>query len=169
MKAIEDQVILVTGSTDGIGKQTAIRLAQMGATVLLHGRNEEKCISVMKEIYKCTGNDKLRYYLADFASLSDVRRVAEEVKNQEDHLDVLINNAGIGAGKLSDKRRALSQDGYELRLAVNYLAPFLLTRLLLPVLRSSTSPHIVNVASVGQKKIDKCLLSSSLNGLNRKI
>jgi NAD(P)-dependent dehydrogenase (short-subunit alcohol dehydrogenase family) len=152
MMAIEEQVILVTGSTDGIGKQTAIYLAELGATVLLHGRNREKCMKVRDEIYKLTGNDKLRYYLADFDSFSNVRRVAEEVINQETRLDVLINNAGIGAGKLSDKQRAFSQDGHELRMAVNYLAPFLLTHLLLPVLRVSAPSRIINVASVGQKQ-----------------
>lgn len=151
---IDEQVILITGSTDGIGKQTAIGLARMGATVLLHGRNREKCIRVKKEIERKTGSDKLRYYVADFGSLDQVRRMAEEVNAQEPRIDVLINNAGIGAGRLTDKRRALSEDGHELRMAVNYLAPFLLTRLLLPALRASAPARIVNVASVGQKRID---------------
>lgn len=154
MKKTEDKVFLVTGSTDGIGKQTAISLAKMGATVLLHGRNPEKCVTVMEQISKHTGNDKLRYYVADYSSLSDVRRLAEEIHDKEGQLDGLINNAGIGSGRLSDKRRPLSEDGHELRFAVNYLAPFMLTNLLLPLLHTSAPSKIVNVASIGQKPID---------------
>jgi NAD(P)-dependent dehydrogenase (short-subunit alcohol dehydrogenase family) len=154
MNTLQNQVVLVTGSTDGIGKQSAIQLAQMGATVLVHGRSKEKCETVVKEICKRTGNEKVRYYVADFASLSEVRRVAQEIIHRENQLNVLINNAGIGSGKLSNKQRALSQDGYELRLAVNYLAPFLLTHLLLPLLKSSAPAQVINVASVGQQSID---------------
>ncbi|MBB6735266.1 SDR family NAD(P)-dependent oxidoreductase [Cohnella zeiphila] len=150
---MDGKVVLVTGATDGIGKKTATDLARLGATVLLHGRNPDKCEAVRKEIARRTGNDRLRRYVADFSSLSEVRRLAEELAAQEERLDVLINNAGIGSGKLSDKRRALSPDGYELRMAVNYLAPFLLTLLLLPILRSSASARIVNVASIGQSRI----------------
>ena len=154
MRTMEDRVIFVTGSTDGIGKQTAIQFSRMGAAVLLHGRSPDKCERTAEEIRKRTGNRKLRWYAADFASLAEVRRAAEEIGEREGRLDTLINNAGIGAGKLSDKRRKLSQDGFELRTVVNYLAPFLLTRLLLPVLQASASARIVNVASVGQKRID---------------
>lgn len=154
MDKIENEVFLVTGSTDGIGKQTAILLAQRGATVLLHGRNREKCETAREEIRKRTGSDKLRYYVADFASLDEVRRVAAEIREWEPRLDVLINNAGIGSGKLSNKQRELSRDGHELRFAVNYLAPYLLTRLLLPLLQASAPARIVNVASVGQKQIE---------------
>ncbi|ALC83926.1 MULTISPECIES: SDR family NAD(P)-dependent oxidoreductase [Bacillus] len=154
MKKTEDKVFLVTGSTDGIGKHTALSLANMGATVLLHGRNPDKCVTVMEQISKRTGNEKLHYYVADFTSLSDVRHLAEEVNDREGQLDVLINNAGIGSGKLSDKRRPLSEDGHELRFAVNYLAPFMLTNLLLPLLHTSAPAKIVNVASIGQRPID---------------
>ena len=132
MTAIQDQVILVTGSTDGIGKQTAHDLASMGATVLLHGRVQERAVSTLQEIYAATGNNQLEYYLADFSSLASVRRLAAEVQAKHNCLNVLINNAGIGAGNCKDRLRALSQDGYQLRFAVNYLAPFLLTHLLLP-------------------------------------
>ncbi|WP_051505102.1 SDR family oxidoreductase [Paenibacillus durus] len=151
---IEDKTVLVTGSTDGIGKLTAIQLAQAGATVLMHGRDREKCAAALKEIAKRTGSSKLRTYLADFSSLAEVRRMAEEIRNQESRLDILINNAGIGSGKLSNKKRALSKDGHELRFAVNYLAPVLLTQLLLPTVRAAAPARIVNVASIGQKQID---------------
>ncbi len=124
MKAIADQTILVTGSTDGIGKQTAHDLANMGATVLLHGRNQAQGESVLEEIRSATGNDNLHYYRADLSSLAEIHDLAEVIQAKHNKLDGLINNAGIGAGKRTDTARALSHDGYELRFAVNYLAPF---------------------------------------------
>ena len=154
MATLEDQVILVTGSTDGIGKQTAYGLAQRGATVLLHGRSQEKGEATLREIRDATGNDKLEYYFADFSSLAEVRRLADEVRANLDALDVLINNAGVGAGKRGEAKRELSRDGYELRFAANYLAPYLLTRLLLPALRRAAPSRIVNVASAAQNPID---------------
>src|SRR5215208_3327488 len=98
MAAVEDRIILVTGSTDGIGKQTARGLAEMGATVLLHGRSQEKGEATMRDIRDATGNDKLEYYLADFSSLAEARRLADEVRADHEALDALINNAGVGAG-----------------------------------------------------------------------
>jgi NAD(P)-dependent dehydrogenase (short-subunit alcohol dehydrogenase family) len=153
MKALNEQVILVTGATDGIGKQTAIDLARLGATVLVHGRNAERGAAVLEEIVQSTGNKKIRFYLADFSSLAEVGRLAAEIQVDYPSLDVMINNAGIGGGDLNDKRRALSQDGFELRLAVNYLAPFMLTCELLPILIKEPS-RVINVASVGQSSFD---------------
>ena len=154
MKAIEEQVILITGATDGLGKQAALELAKKGATVLLHGRNSKKTKQTFEEIRSATGNDKLKYYLADFAALEEVRHLAQSIKDKHDRLDILINNAGMGAGERNNAKRELSQDGYELRFAVNYLAPFLLTHLILPLIQSSTPAKIINVASVGQSAID---------------
>jgi len=154
MKPIEDQVILITGATDGIGKKTAQGLADRGATVLLHGRSREKGDATLAAIAEATGNNRCRYYRADLAALDEVRKLADEVKSEHDHLDVLINNAGVGPGPMSRRSRELSRDGYELRLAVNYLAPFLLTRLLLPLLRQPESARIVNVSSAAQQTID---------------
>jgi NAD(P)-dependent dehydrogenase (short-subunit alcohol dehydrogenase family) len=154
MRPLDDQVILVTGATDGLGKQVAYDLAAAGATVLLHGRDPARGEATMGEIRETTGNDRLSFYLADFASLAQVRRLAEEILANHDRLDVLINNAGIGTGRLDEARREVSQDGYELRFAVNYLAPFLLTHLLLPLLERSDPARIVNVASAGQAPID---------------
>ena len=147
-------MILVTGATDGLGKRVARDLASTGATLLLHGRSEERAGTAVREIREETGNDALRYYLADFSYLDEVRRMSEEVSAGHDHLDVLVNNAGIGAGGRGDTERDLSRDGHELRFAVNYLAPFLLTRLLLPLLRRSVPARIVNVASAGQSPVD---------------
>lgn len=129
MVAVENRVVLITGSTDGIGKQTIHNLAQMGATVLLHGRSQERGEAVLQEIRDVTRNDKIEYYLADFSSLAEVRSLAHEVQANHNALDVLINNAGVGAGKRGETKRELSRDGYELRFAANYLAPCLLTRL----------------------------------------
>jgi NAD(P)-dependent dehydrogenase (short-subunit alcohol dehydrogenase family) len=154
MKPIEQQTILVTGSTDGLGKSTAHALARQGATVLLHGRDQQRLQATQQEIREATGNAKLETYLADFASLEEVRHLGQTLQKDHPHLDMLINNAGIGGGNRDHPRRELSQDGYELRFAVNYLAPFLLTNLLLPSLRQGAPSRIVNVASVGQSPIN---------------
>ncbi|MBO0781199.1 MAG: SDR family NAD(P)-dependent oxidoreductase [Ktedonobacteraceae bacterium] len=154
MKPIAQQTILITGSTDGLGKQTALALARQGATMLLHGRNQQRLETTRREIQDVTGNSHLEIYLADLAELAEVRRLAEQVQFHHPQLDVLINNAGIGSGKLLFGKRELSRDGYELRLAVNYLAPFLLTHLLLPGLRVNPPSRIIHVGSVGQRPLD---------------
>ncbi len=153
MRPLEDQVILITGATDGLGKATARELASQRATVLLHGRDRARGEATLREIRQASGNDRLRFYLGDFSSLTQVRRLAGEVQAHHDRLDVLINNAGIGGGTPTSPRQE-SQDGFELCFAVNYLAPFLLTHLLLPLLRLSAPARIVNVASAGQAPID---------------
>lgn len=150
MKPIEEQTILITGSTDGIGELTAHKLAEQGARVLIHGRNQQKVDRVAEEIRNQTVSDKIETYLADFSALVNVREMTKKIRSDHNSLDVLINNAGIGFGE----KREVSQDGYELRFAVNYLAPFLLTHLLLPSLKKAPSSRIVNVASVGQQAID---------------
>jgi len=153
MRPIEDQVILVTGSTDGIGKITAWRLAGMGATVLVHGRSREKCESTVKAIHEDTASEKLGYYLGDFSSLSSVRTMADKILADHSELHVLINNAGVGPGKTSERNRRVSRDGHELCFAVNYLAPFLLTHLLKPLLKNGAPSRIVNVSSAAQERI----------------
>jgi len=153
MKDLSEQVILITGSTDGLGKAVAIEFAKQGATVLLHGRNPEKGHAALREIQKITGNEKLSYYNADFSSLKEVRALADEILHKNSKLDMLINNAGIG-GDEQKNTRELSKEGFELRFTVNYLASFLLTMHLLPLLRKSVPSQIVNVASGGQQAID---------------
>jgi NAD(P)-dependent dehydrogenase (short-subunit alcohol dehydrogenase family) len=150
MRPVDEQTILVTGATDGLGRALARELAARGATVLLHGRTKARLEDTRREIVEATGSDRLRTYLADLASLEQVRRLGREVAGDQERLDVLVNNAGIGG----DGPRQQSADGLELRFAVNYLAPFLLTELLLPLLRRSVPARIVNVASVGQVPID---------------
>ena len=153
MRPLGEQTTLVTGATDGLGRRLARELAFGGATVLLHGRSARRLEESVHEACEATGNDRLHSYLADFASLDQVRRLAQEVEREHQRLDLLVNNAGIGGGTRPSQREE-SADGYELRFAVNYLAPFLLTYLLLPLLRRSAPARIVNVASAGQAPID---------------
>jgi NAD(P)-dependent dehydrogenase (short-subunit alcohol dehydrogenase family) len=150
MRPLDRQTILVTGATDGLGRALARELAAAGATVLLHGRSKQRLEGTRRELVEATGSDRLRTYLADFVSLEQVRRLAREVAGDQERLDALVNNAGIAGGG----PRRESADGIELRFAVNYLAPFLLTELLLPLLRRSAPSRVVNVASVGQVPID---------------
>src|SRR5919112_203099 len=141
--------ILVTGATDGLGRRVAQDLAAKGATLLLHGRSQERLEATLEELRSQTGSEKVNTYLADFASLDAVRDLAERIFSEHDRLDVLVNNAGIIA-----RERKESENGYELTFAINYLSHFLLTRLLLPLLKDSAPARIVNVASAGQRPLD---------------
>jgi len=150
----KNKSILITGATDGLGKALAIKLASDGAKLLLHGRNTQKGIDLVREIIEVTGNHDIHYYNANFASLSEVNRLSEEISKKHTHLDLLINNAAIGGGPLKAGTRELSVEGYELRFAVNYLSHFSLTMNLLPLLKQSTAGRIVMVSSIGQAAID---------------
>jgi NAD(P)-dependent dehydrogenase (short-subunit alcohol dehydrogenase family) len=145
------KTILVTGSTDGVGRHVALKLAAGGARVLVHGRNRERGESLLAEIRKRSGD--AIFYPADLASLAEVRELAAAVRQDHRRLDALVNNAGIGSRSGGAQRRT-SADGFEVRFAVNYLAGFLLTHLLLPLLVASAPARIVNVASAGQSPID---------------
>jgi NAD(P)-dependent dehydrogenase (short-subunit alcohol dehydrogenase family) len=151
---LADKTVLITGSTDGVGKLVAQRLAQAGAHVLLHGRNREKGRRALADIRAATGSDRLEFHLADLASLREVHGLADMVSARHERLDLLINNAGIGFGPRDAMRREISRDGYELRFSVNYLSGFLLTHLLLPTLQSSAPARVVNVSSAGQYPVD---------------
>jgi NAD(P)-dependent dehydrogenase (short-subunit alcohol dehydrogenase family) len=144
-----EATILVTGATDGLGRRVAQELAAMGATVLLHGRSPERLEATLEELQGQTGGEKARSYLADLSSLAAVRDLADRIFSEHDRLDVLVNNAGIIA-----RERKESEDGHELTFAVNYLSHYLLTRLLLPLLKDSAPARIVNVASAGQSPLD---------------
>jgi NAD(P)-dependent dehydrogenase (short-subunit alcohol dehydrogenase family) len=153
-EAVGERVALVTGATDGVGRGVAERLADLGMEVHVHGRDDAKLAATAAAITAATGNERIVTHRADLASLAAVRGLADEVAASTDALGVLVNNAGIGSGKPAPVERAESEDGYELRLAVNYLAPFVLTLRLLPLLRRSAPARIVNVASLGQASID---------------
>jgi NAD(P)-dependent dehydrogenase (short-subunit alcohol dehydrogenase family) len=142
---------LVTGATDGVGRVVAKALARDGWRVLVHGRDRGRGEALVRDIEQAGGS--ATFLAADLASLAEVRRLAEEVRKQTDRLELLINNAGIGTVG-SAAGRQTSADGHELRFAVNYLAGFLLTHLLLPLLKASEPARIVNVSSAGQQPID---------------
>src|SRR5918996_4642446 len=167
MRGTEQQTILVTGSTDGLGRALATELAERKATVLLHGRDRKKGAATLGEISDATGNERLRLHLADLGSLNDVRGLATTVLAEYERLDVLVNNAGIGTGRGGGGKRDVSADGIELRFAVNYLAPFLLARQLEPLLVNSAPARIVNVSSAGQAPIDfdDVMLEQSYSGV----
>lgn len=157
MRPVNQQTILLTGASDGLGRSLAGELAEAGATVLLHGRDPERGRLALQEVRERSGSDRHRLYLADFASLAEVKRLADEVEHDMTasggRLDALVNNAGIGPGRGRGARQ-LSRDGLELRFQVNHLAGFLLTQRLLPLLRRSAPARIVNVASGGQEPLD---------------
>ena len=151
---LQGKTILITGATDGLGKLVAQHAAAAGATLVLHGRNTAKGNAVQEEIISKTGNSNIGYYNADFSSLAEVKSLSEAVLANHKTLHVLINNAAIGGGPKGSKQRELSQDGLELRFAVNYLSHFLLTQKLLPLLQESAPARIVNVSSIGQSPLD---------------
>lgn len=140
---MKNKIILVTGASSGIGKETALKLAQMGNTVIIHGRNPQKTRQVFDEIQQLTGNQNLDMITADLSLMADVVWFANEIKNKYDHLDVLINNAG---GQFGTQREETSE-GHEKTIAINTYAPFLLTYLLLGLLSQSLSGRVVTVSS----------------------
>ena len=148
MEKLSGKTALVTGSTDGVGRLVVRKLGQAGARVLVHGRDAERGARVVADIKASGGSAD--FLAADLSALAEVRRLADEAQATVDRLDILINNAGIGtAGP-----HLTSSEGFELRFAVNYLAGFLLTLLLLPLIKNSAPARIVNVSSAGQQPID---------------
>jgi NAD(P)-dependent dehydrogenase (short-subunit alcohol dehydrogenase family) len=151
MEKLNGKTALITGSTDGVGRMVAERLGASGWRILVHGRDRERGQQVVAQIEKTGG--AAEFLRADLSSLAEVRRLADAVQKTTKRLDLLINNAGIGGGGPQGTRQT-SADGYELRFAVNYLSGFLLTHLLLPLLKKSAPARIVNVSSLGQQAID---------------
>lgn len=144
-------VALVTGSTDGLGREVALRLGGAGYHVIVHGRNQERGEAVVEAIEAREGSASL--IIADLGSMQQVRAMAAQVLRDYDRLDVLVNNAGIGRGA-DTSVRSESEEGYELRFAVNYLSHFYLTHTLLPLLRESAPARVVSVSSTAQQPID---------------
>jgi NAD(P)-dependent dehydrogenase (short-subunit alcohol dehydrogenase family) len=136
------QVHLVTGATDGIGKQTAIELAKRGARVLVHGRSEAKARLAADDVRKASGSDAVEPIHCDLASLAEVRACAERVLAAHEMLDVLVNNAGVFMHE-----RVLTADGFETTMAVNHFSHFLLTHLLLPLLERAPRARVIHVSS----------------------
>jgi NAD(P)-dependent dehydrogenase (short-subunit alcohol dehydrogenase family) len=154
------KICIVTGSNSGIGKETALALAKMGAKVVMVVRSQERGEKAQKEIIKQTGNNSVDLMICDISSMDSIRRFAKEFKNKYKRLDVLVNNAGAMFNK-----REVTPEGFERTLAVNYLGPFLLTHELLDLLKSSTPSRIVNVSSGLAKngKVDLDDLQSEKN------
>jgi NAD(P)-dependent dehydrogenase (short-subunit alcohol dehydrogenase family) len=144
--AMSGKIALVTGATSGIGESTARGLVAMGATVIVVGRSEERAQAAGERIQGSGGAGKVHLLVADLASQRDVRALAGDIVSRFDRLDVLVNNAGIDVGT-----RSTTPEGLELTLAVNYLAPFLLTTLLLDVLKASAPSRVLNVASAAHR------------------
>ena len=148
---MKGKVVLVTGSTDGLGRDVARRLAAAGAHVLVTGRSVERGHALVDEIAK-SGKGSAKFYRADLASLDEVRRLADVVLRDNQRLDILINNAGVGF--VFDTTRKFSVEGHEMHFAVNYLAHYLLTKRLLPRIVASAPARIINVSSGSQTPID---------------
>ncbi|GAA0236045.1 SDR family oxidoreductase [Haladaptatus pallidirubidus] len=142
MANMNGKTVLITGGTDGLGKEVAGKLASLGSTVLVTGRDRSKGETVVRELQQEYGTNAVKLFIADFSSQEEVRHLAKEIAGRYDRLDVLINNAGLGKTE-----QTLTDDGYEMTFAVNYLAPFLLTHCLLPQLRAAKSSRIINVSS----------------------
>jgi len=147
MTDMTGRTCLVTGATRGIGRATAEALAKLGADVIIHGRDSASVGAVCRSTLRVSRGGHVTGAVADFASLKAVRRMAEEVAAQHSQLDVLVNNAGAAV-----RHRRASLDGFELLFAVNHLAPFLLTKLLLPTLTKNGPARIVTVASMAYRR-----------------
>ncbi|NOX46674.1 MAG: SDR family oxidoreductase [Chlorobi bacterium] len=140
---MQTKTILVTGSTDGIGKQTALELAETGHHVIVHGRNAERTKQAAEFIRAKAANGNVDFVVADFSSLENVKKLSDEIHSKYEKLDVLLNNAGVFMNE-----RKLSRDGFEMTFAINHLAHFLLTELLMDLIGKAPQGRIVNVASM---------------------
>lgn len=148
---MESKIILITGATQGIGKETATTLAKQGHHVIIHGRNQAKLNTVANEIKVISGNNKVETIVADLFSLSDIKRMTDEFKTRYDHLDVLINNAGA----IMNKERETTNEGLEKTMTLNVYAPFLLMHSLLDLMKKSPAARIVNLSSAMHRRAGK--------------
>jgi NAD(P)-dependent dehydrogenase (short-subunit alcohol dehydrogenase family) len=135
-----NKIILITGATSGIGKQTAISLASMGATIVITGRNHEKGEEAIKEIKSISKNENIDLIIADLSTIDGIKRLVSAFKSRYSNLDILINNAGLAANEYK-----ITPDGFESNFAVNVVAPFVLTTLLLDTLHSSANPRVITL------------------------
>ncbi|WP_282123396.1 SDR family NAD(P)-dependent oxidoreductase [Algibacter mikhailovii] len=151
-----NKTILITGSTDGIGKLTALKLAQDGHTIFIHGRNASKVNAVVTEIKNKSKNSNIIGLVADFSNLETVLKMANEVKEKCSKLDILINNAGV-----FKSTENLGYHGFDIRFVVNYLAPFILTKALIPVLQKGYNTRIINLSSAAQTSVSDATLAGN--------
>lgn len=140
------KVILLTGATDGIGLVTAEKLVSQGHRVLIHGRNAEKLKTVEQQL-KALNKGDVKSYLADFSDIMDIKTLADNIKNQHAHIDIIINNAGV-----YKTNSPITKDNLDVRFVVNTITPYLLTKLLLPVINSTG--RVINLSSAAQAPVD---------------
>ncbi len=148
------KTILITGSTDGIGKLAAIKLAKEGHEICLHGRNQEKLEKVILEIRDLSDNKNIKGFIADFSDLNAVKEMADKISKELSKIDVLINNAGVFKSS-----SITNHDGFDIRFVVNYFAPYLLTDKLIPLLDKGTDSRIINLSSAAQAPVSCDALS----------
>ena len=147
------KTILITGSTDGIGKLTAIKLAKDGHHVYIHGRNPHKLAAIIEEIKQASNNENINGFVADFSNLEDVKKMAKQVKTDIPKLDVLINNAGVFKSSIDEVEFG------DIRFVVNYLAPYILTNELLSTLKKTEAPRVINLSSAAQSHVSDATLA----------
>lgn len=153
------KTILITGSTDGIGKLAAIKLAKDGHEICLHGRNAQKLEAVIAELKNTSNNDKISGFVADFSDLKAVEQMVQQVKKELPKIDVLINNAGVFKSPTTTNK-----NGLDMRMTVNYLAPYLLTKKLLPLLEKGNSSRLLNLSSAAQAPVSEAVLLGKMQG-----
>ncbi len=148
------KTILITGSTDGIGKLTAIKLAGDGHIVYLHGRSSEKLAAAVSEVKSITNSENIDGFVADFSDPDGVKQMADQIKKDLPKLDILINNAGV-----FKSAEALNRKGMDMRFAVNYFAPFILTNELIPLLNKGSESRVINLSSAAQSSVSSGAIS----------
>jgi len=161
---MKDKIILITGATGGIGFQTAVALAKMGAQIIVTGRSQKTAEEAVANIKSASGNSRVDYLLADLSARKNIRTLAEQFKARYERLDVLINNAGLAASQ-----KELTEDGLESDFAMNVVSPFLLTNLLMDSLKKSLSPRVVTLMGgdvPAKLDMDNLQSEKSFDGLN---
>ena len=153
------KIILITGSTDGIGKLAALKLAKDGHKVYLHGRNAQKLEAVIAELNANSKNNELNGFVADFSDLKAIKEMAEQIKKELPKIDVFINNAGVFKSP-----KPINKDGLDMRMTVNYFAPYLLTKELLPLLQKGNAPRLLNLSSAAQAPVSEAVLLGKRQG-----
>lgn len=148
------KTILITGSTDGIGKLSAIKFADGGDEIILHGRSQDKLNSAISEIKETSKNENVKGFVSDFSDLDSVKQMAAQIKSKVSKIDVLVNNAGIYKSPNSSNK-----NGYNIQFAVNYLAPYLLTKELIPLTQKGNDPRIINLSSAAQLSVSLKVLT----------
>lgn len=151
------KTILITGSTDGIGKLAALKMAQDGHKLFLHGRSLEKLTKVITELKKKTGNDNIDGFIADFSDLNEVQRMSDEINDKVEVIDVLINNAGVFKSS-----HPITTEGIDIRIVVNYFAPYVLTNKIIKKLKVSPEGRIISLSSAAQSSVSMELLDGNI-------